>query len=330
MDRPVVAGVDGSMASLGAVRWAADEAARHGRTLRIVHAMSWEGHADGQGIVLDAADDARAWQPGISVETVTVGGRPGRVLQEQSRSASLVAIGGRTHDGGQLNSSVCAQLAAYAHCPVLVVNRGERWIPESAAGPPTPELPEPSQFLSMPELSPHFGGGAGHAAAGSGQTRYGPGPVSAVPRRGVRHVGGRPGPDLAGPGADPMTARPGAAPVVVGVDGSPSSWRALEFAYDEALSRHVPMVALHAGRARSHAAVHAELTPWLRGHGDVDASFAGSDEPVVEALTGAADSALLLVLGAHRDSWFENPRPNPRTQLIVHHAASPVLVTRSV
>ncbi|MFF5228586.1 universal stress protein [Dactylosporangium sp. NPDC000521] len=327
MDRPVVAGVDGSMASLGAVRWAADEAARHGRTLRIVHALTWEGHADGQGIVLDAAADARAWQPGISVETVTVGGRPGRVLQEQSRYASLVAIGGRTHDGGLMDSSVGASLAAYAHCPVLVVNRGELWIPEDAAGPPTPELPETSRW-ELPEMRPHFGGGARYVAPGGGQMQYGP--VGAVTRRGARHAHGRPCPDRAGPGADPMTARPGTAPVVVGVDGSPSAWRALEFAYDEALSRHVPMVALHAGRARPHAAVQAELAPWLRGHDDVDATFVGSDEPVVEALTHAADSALLLVLGAHRDSWFENPRPNPRTQLIVHHAASPVLVTRSV
>jgi nucleotide-binding universal stress UspA family protein len=278
MDRPVVVGVDGSAASLGAVRWAADEAARHDRTLRIVHAMNWEGPADGQGLALDAAAEARGWQPGIPVETVTVGGPPGRVLQEQSRAASLVAIGGRPHDGGLLNSSVGTHLAAFAHCPVLVVNRAERWLTSCVLpGPP-----------------------------------------------------GRPSPDRAAPGADPMTALPGTAPVVVGVDGSPSAWRALEFGYDEALSRHVPLVALHAGNARPHSAVRAELTPWLRRHEDVDTRFTGCDQPVLDALTAAADTALMLVVGAHRVSWFENPRPNPRTQLIVHHAASPVLVTRSV
>ena len=120
MDRPVVVGVDGSVASLGAVRWAADEAARHDRTLRIVHAMSWEGPADGQGVVLDAAADARGWQPGIAVETVTVGGPAARVMQEQSRTASLVAIGGRPHSGGLLDSSVGAHLAAFAHCPIML------------------------------------------------------------------------------------------------------------------------------------------------------------------------------------------------------------------
>jgi nucleotide-binding universal stress UspA family protein len=280
MDRPVVVGVDGSVASLGAVRWAADEAARHDRTLRIVHAMSWEGPADSQGVVLDAAADARGWQPGVAVETVTVGGPAARVLQEQSRSASLVAIGGRPHDGGLLNSSVGAHLAAFAHCPVLVVNRGERWLTDD--------------------------------------------------RRPSGGWQGPPAPDRAGPGADPLTALPGTAPVVVGVDGTQSSWRALEFGYDEARSRHVPLVAVHAGHTRPHSTVYADLAPWLRRHRDVDARFTGADEPVLEALTAASDTALLLVIGAHRVCWYERPRPNPRTQLIVHHAASPVLVTRSV
>jgi hypothetical protein len=87
---------------------------------------------------------------------------------------------------------------------------------------------------------------------------------------------------------------------------------------------------VHAGHTRPHSTVYADLAPWLRSHRDVDARFSGSDEPVLEALTVAARSALLLVVGAHRVGWYERPRPNPRTQLIVHHAASPVLVTRSV
>lgn len=254
---PIVVGVDGSADALGAVRWAADEAARNGRVLRIVHAMSWEGPADGQGVVLDAAAEARAWQPGIAVETTTLGGAPAWVLREQSRTAGLLVIGGRVHDGGLLDASVGAHLAAYAHCPVLVVNNGWRW-------------------------------------------------------------------------ADRMSALPRYGPVVVGVDGSPSSQRALAYGYDEAASRHVPLVALHAGRARPHEAVAAELEPWLRRHPEVDTRFDGRDAGVLDALTEAARSALLLVVGAHRVGWYEHPRANPVTQLIVHHAASPVLVTRSV
>ncbi|GAA2380356.1 universal stress protein [Dactylosporangium salmoneum] len=254
---PVVVGVDGTTASMGAVRWAADEAARHDRLLRIVHALTWEGPADGQGVALNAAAEARDWQPGIAVETMTLGGAPARILREQSRTAHLVVIGGRVHEGGQFDASISAHLAAFAHCPVLVVNNGWRW-------------------------------------------------------------------------ADPITALPGHAPVVVGVDGSPSSQRALAYGYGEASSRHVPLVALHAGRARPHDVVAAELEPWLRRHPEVETRFDSRDTGVLETLTEAARDALMLIVGAHRVGWYERPRPNPVTQLVVRHAASPVLVTRSV
>ncbi|MGV9237311.1 universal stress protein, partial [Streptomyces nigra] len=42
MTLPLVVGVDGSDPSLVAVDWAADEAVRHGLTLRLVHASLWE------------------------------------------------------------------------------------------------------------------------------------------------------------------------------------------------------------------------------------------------------------------------------------------------
>ncbi|WP_433203406.1 universal stress protein [Dactylosporangium sp. CS-047395] len=254
---PIVVGVDGSAASLGAVRWAADEAARQQRTLRIVHALSWEGPADGQGLVLDAAAEAKSWQPGIAVETMTRGGAPAYVLREQSRTANLVVIGGSVHDGGVLDASIGAHLSGFAHCPVLVINNGWRW-------------------------------------------------------------------------ADPLAALPAHAPVVVGVDGSPSSQRALAFGYGEAASRRVPLVAVHAGRDRRHDAVAAEMEPWLRRHPEVETRFDSRDSGVLETLTDAARNALMLVVGAHRVGWYEQPRPNPVTQLVVHHAASPVLITRSV
>ncbi|MFB7510384.1 universal stress protein, partial [Streptomyces broussonetiae] len=44
MERPLVVGVGGSDSSLQAVDWAADETARHGLPLRLVHASLWERH----------------------------------------------------------------------------------------------------------------------------------------------------------------------------------------------------------------------------------------------------------------------------------------------
>ena len=42
---PVVVGVDGSAPAHDALRWAADEAGRRGRPLRIVHAVEPWSHA---------------------------------------------------------------------------------------------------------------------------------------------------------------------------------------------------------------------------------------------------------------------------------------------
>lgn len=137
--RPVIVGVDGSPASLGAVRWAADEAIRHGQPLQITHALGvpgpYEQAADEHELVLQAAAEARNWQPGLhDVITSTWHGSPARILVEQSRHATLVVVGSRGRGGFQalLLGSAGLQLAAHAHCPVLVIHHAERWAgPES-------------------------------------------------------------------------------------------------------------------------------------------------------------------------------------------------------
>ncbi|WP_238012316.1 universal stress protein [Dactylosporangium sp. AC04546] len=132
--RPVVVGIDGSPAAFGAVRWAADEAVRHGQPLRIAHALEdsgadGEAPADEQRIALDAAAEARNWQPGLDVTTSTCPGSPARMLVEQSRQASLVVVGSRGRGGFRslLVGSVSRQVAEHAVCPVLVVHHAERW-----------------------------------------------------------------------------------------------------------------------------------------------------------------------------------------------------------
>src|SRR4029079_15038936 len=45
---------------------------------------------------------------------------------------------------------------------------------------------------------------------------------------------------------DPLMPHPAQAPVLVGIDGSPTSQLAAEIAFDEASRRHVDLIALHA------------------------------------------------------------------------------------
>lgn len=137
----MIVGVDGSPVSFGAVRWAADEAVRHGQSLRIVHVLetlgSSEEVAEEHGLTIEAATEIRHWQPGLSVTTATWHGEPARVLADQSRYASLVVVGGRGAGGFRslLVGAVGVHLAGHAHCPVLVLQHAEQW-----AGPETPLL----------------------------------------------------------------------------------------------------------------------------------------------------------------------------------------------
>ncbi|MEV4138838.1 universal stress protein [Dactylosporangium sp. NPDC049742] len=133
IQRPVIVGVDGSPAAFGAVRWAADEAVRLRLPLRITHALGVPGPpeeiTDEQGLVLNAAVEARQWFPSLHVTTSTWYGQPAHTLREQSRHAELVVVGSRGHGGfhSLLVGSVGVQLAGYAYCPVLVVHHAERW-----------------------------------------------------------------------------------------------------------------------------------------------------------------------------------------------------------
>lgn len=130
---PVVVGVDGSEASRGAVHWAVDEAARTGRTLRIVHALgtprAFGWPEDGVGVVNEAAELARGWRPAIPVETAMFIGSAGPVLVAQSATAAMVVIASRGLGAiaGVVLGSVGSYLSVHATCPVLVVHHAERW-----------------------------------------------------------------------------------------------------------------------------------------------------------------------------------------------------------
>ncbi|RAO62913.1 universal stress protein [Micromonospora saelicesensis] len=147
MNRPVVVGVDGSPSSLVAAEHAARAAVLRSRPLLLVHGYL---HLSGYGVPLNpydlgvpapseeaqqmleraAAELTGRW-PGLAVEVRQVLGGPGATMIEESRRAELVVVGSRGLGGfaGLLLGSVGTQVAAHAHCPVLVVRPDEQPIP---------------------------------------------------------------------------------------------------------------------------------------------------------------------------------------------------------
>lgn len=142
MESPLVVGVDGSDASLTALDWAADEAARHGWPLRIVHASLWERYegavpawttdrpADqvlAENIVGVAEERAVRRRPGLNVTTDVLAEDPSQGLLREGSEAEALVVGSRGRSGiaDLLLGSVSLLVAARAHCPVVVI-RGDR------------------------------------------------------------------------------------------------------------------------------------------------------------------------------------------------------------
>lgn len=136
----IVAGVDGSEASLDALRWASRQAELTGASLRVV--MSWEvpTMAYGGPVVIpydtDLAEEARQAlgkavsealgdKPGTKVSPLVVQGRPAQELVKAAKGAQLLVVGSRGHGAfaGMLLGSVSEYCAAHAPCPVVIVRK---------------------------------------------------------------------------------------------------------------------------------------------------------------------------------------------------------------
>ncbi|EIV90791.1 universal stress protein [Frankia sp. QA3] len=156
--RPVLVGVDGSAASLAALRWAAEQAALHAAPLRVVHA--WQpapllhpGHRGARDraaleqaahAVLDdcvtrglanrgptnrglansgLANRGPADRTDVSLDTRLALGGPAQSLLAAAADARLLVLGARGHGGftGLLLGSVAHQCVHHARCPVAVI-----------------------------------------------------------------------------------------------------------------------------------------------------------------------------------------------------------------
>ncbi|MGQ4431327.1 MULTISPECIES: universal stress protein [unclassified Streptomyces] len=122
----VVVGVDGSLISVRALDWAADEAARRGVELRVVYAVP---DCDESGPILESAvTRLTARHPELPVVAWGAEGGAVRTLVRESEGADLTVVGTRGMGGvaGLLFGSVSLRLAAQVHSPLLVVRGDHR------------------------------------------------------------------------------------------------------------------------------------------------------------------------------------------------------------
>ena len=133
--------------------------------------------------------------------------------------------------------------------------------------------------------------------------------------------------------------------IVVGVDGSSESRRALDWAVDEARRRGATLQVVHAWsipHADPYLPVMLEPEVFHRGAETVlqeAVSGIGTDHgPTIEtelvcaspaaALLAAADGADLLVVGSHGRGGFTGMLLGSVSQHVLHHATCPVVVVR--
>jgi nucleotide-binding universal stress UspA family protein len=143
--RPVLAALDGSDADDAVITWAADEAVRTNRPLRLLHViepgyqltpydsvfgqlpgLSEQLHSAGRAIVVAGADRAADGRPDLPVEHVVEWGPPAAAVVEHSDESAWVVVGAppRRRLERVVLGSVALAVVAHARCPVAVVPSG--------------------------------------------------------------------------------------------------------------------------------------------------------------------------------------------------------------
>lgn len=137
----IVVGVDGSPASIDAIKWAAAQAKLTGSTLVAVTAWTipasygvafgGEDAVDWKQNAQQALDEALAEALGDDappVDKIIDQGHPSYVVTEQSKNADLVVMGSRGHGGfaGMVLGSVSQHVVSHAHCPVVVIRHPKK------------------------------------------------------------------------------------------------------------------------------------------------------------------------------------------------------------
>ncbi|WP_255947439.1 universal stress protein [Streptomyces odontomachi] len=151
---PIVVGVDGSDGSLRALDWALAEAQLRGAPLRLVHVRQYAAWTRPEALATSPqqpADDlvlarvlssltGRTHLP--ELDSSSLEGAPGAVLTEAGQSAQLLVLGSRGRGGfaSLLLGSSGMAAARDAPCPVVVVPRPGREVPDTGPTEPGPRI----------------------------------------------------------------------------------------------------------------------------------------------------------------------------------------------
>jgi nucleotide-binding universal stress UspA family protein len=138
-----------------------------------------------------------------------------------------------------------------------------------------------------------------------------------------------------------------AAPVVVGVDGSPVSEAALGFAYEAAAARGVPLIAVHTWRdtvvsptvaplmdweaieADERRVLAERLAGWSEKHPDVPVQRVVPRDRPAHALVELSRRAQLVVVGSRGRGGFTGLLLGSVSHALLHRSHSPVAVVRT-
>jgi nucleotide-binding universal stress UspA family protein len=143
------------------------------------------------------------------------------------------------------------------------------------------------------------------------------------------------------------TTDPGpAAPVVVGIDGTPTSEAALAFAVAEAVEHRVPLMAVHAWQdvvfdtsvapqidwdaveTEERVTLAERLAGWTEKHPDLDVRRVLVRDAPAHALVERSRGARLVVVGSRGRGGLAGLLLGSVSQALLHHADCPVVIVR--
>ena len=137
--RRIVVGVDGSVESVAALRWACREASLRGAEVHAVHVREEQCHSLASyaapapsglnNVSIDAIDDVvrSAQAPGVLVRVEEVDGLAARVLLDRCLGADMLVLGTVSDTPGALRSAgpVIRACLRRAPCPVVVISAAQ-------------------------------------------------------------------------------------------------------------------------------------------------------------------------------------------------------------